>query len=536
VSLNVLSNPQDIQPLVNLVVSVITFLGAVFVSVLVIAAQRKRRRRLKAFVSEADKLQREPAKISQAQAEQLSFDRSGSSASTSAAEQVPERGLPESSSQTQLEAHEAESSARSFPDGSAEERSWSDSSIGDRHDAAYEKPPAPIASTPRDGAPPLEKETASDVTEEASRSAGSAELPESPKAVDTIATAAATTATTAPSGPGLDAQVGSTPEESQERTSAWVSASRRIVLGLRRTRERLLSRLKAAFLSSKKVDQICESLEEALIEADVGVETSVKLIEAVRAQVKGVADPQSVRQVLRGEMLKVLRSVERAPQSVERSPFVALLVGVNGVGKTTTVAKLAAYFKAQGKTVIVGAGDTFRAAAIDQLEVWCSRVGVPLIKHQQGADPAAVAFDTVKAAAARKVDVALIDTAGRLQTKTNLMEELKKVVRVIGREIQGAPHEIWLVLDATTGQNALSQAKLFSQAVPVSGVILAKLDSSAKGGVAFAVAERLGLPIRFVGLGEGLEDLQPFDPEEFVDGLLEEETAEVEATVSALSA
>jgi len=187
------------------------------------------------------------------------------------------------------------------------------------------------------------------------------------------------------------------------------------------------------------------------------------------------------------------------------APLVVMLVGVNGVGKTTTVAKLAARMKAERGSVLVGAADTFRAAAIEQLQVWCDRVGVDLIKQKQGSDPAAVAFDTVKAAVARKVPTVLIDTAGRLQTKVNLMEELKKVARVIGREVPGAPHETWLVLDATTGQNALSQAKLFADAVPLTGVVLAKLDSTAKGGVIIAIAERLKLPVRFVGVGEGVE-------------------------------
>jgi fused signal recognition particle receptor len=200
-----------------------------------------------------------------------------------------------------------------------------------------------------------------------------------------------------------------------------------------------------------------------------------------------------------------------------------MMVGVNGAGKTTTVAKLASRMKAERGSVLVGAADTFRAAAIEQLQVWCDRVGVDLIKQKQGSDPAAVAFDTVKAALARKASTVLIDTAGRLQTKVNLMEELKKVARVIGREIPGAPHETWLVLDATTGQNALSQAKLFADAVPLTGVVLAKLDSTAKGGVVVAVAERLKLPVRFVGVGEGLQDLRPFDAREFADALFSEE-------------
>jgi fused signal recognition particle receptor len=201
---------------------------------------------------------------------------------------------------------------------------------------------------------------------------------------------------------------------------------------------------------------------------------------------------------------------------------VILMAGVNGTGKTTTVAKLAALLKAERGPVIVAAADTFRAAAIEQLQVWCDRARVDLIKQKQGSDPAAVAFDAVKAAVTRNARAVIIDTAGRLQTKTNLMEELKKIARVVGRELPGAPHETWLILDATTGQNALSQAKLFGEAVPLSGVVLAKLDSTAKGGVIVGIAERMKLPVRFVGLGEDLEDLQTFDPREFVEALFSE--------------
>jgi fused signal recognition particle receptor len=200
-------------------------------------------------------------------------------------------------------------------------------------------------------------------------------------------------------------------------------------------------------------------------------------------------------------------------------PLVIMLVGVNGAGKTTTLAKLAARLKSERGSVIVAAADTFRAAAIEQLEVWCDRAGAEMIKQSQGSDPAAVAFDAVKAAIARKTRTVLIDTAGRLQTKVNLMEELKKIARVVGRELPGAPHETWLVLDANTGQNALSQAKIFGDAVPLTGVVLAKLDSTAKGGVVVGIAERLKIPVRFVGLGEELEDLREFDGREFVEAL-----------------
>ncbi|HZO81638.1 MAG TPA: signal recognition particle-docking protein FtsY [Candidatus Binataceae bacterium] len=306
-------------------------------------------------------------------------------------------------------------------------------------------------------------------------------------------------------------------------------APARIGLGLRRTRENLLARIRAAISGSARLDEICEGLEEALIAADVGVNASLKLVEAVRARVKDGSRSGAIRDALKDEIARMLAATERPMNVPAEGPFVIMLAGVNGVGKTTTVAKLAARMKAERGAVIVAAADTFRAAAIEQLEVWCGRVGVDLIKQKQGSDPAAVAFDAVKAAVARDTSTVIIDTAGRLQTKVNLMEELKKISRVVGRELAGAPHECWLVLDATTGQNALSQAKLFGEAVPLTGVILAKLDSTAKGGVVVAIAEQLKLPVRFVGLGENIEDLRAFDPREFVEALFAEDEARAEA-------
>ena len=293
----------------------------------------------------------------------------------------------------------------------------------------------------------------------------------------------------------------------------------RIGLGLRKTRENFLARIRAALTGSAKIDDIYEGLEEALIAADVGVEASMKISAAVRGKLGNDNRPDAIRDALKAEIATIMMSADRAPADSGDAPLVIMLVGVNGVGKTTTVAKLAARLKAERGSVIVAAADTFRAAAIEQLEVWCDRAGVDIIKQSQGSDPAAVAFDAVKAAVARKSGAVLIDTAGRLQTKVNLMEELKKIARVVARELPGAPHETWLVLDANTGQNALSQAAVFRDAVPLTGVVLAKLDSTAKGGVVVAVAERLKIPVRFVGLGEALEDLREFDAREFVDAL-----------------
>ena len=293
----------------------------------------------------------------------------------------------------------------------------------------------------------------------------------------------------------------------------------KIGLGLRKTRENFLSRIKAAITGSAKIDEIYEGLEEALIAADVGVDASMKIAAAVRAKLGNDSRPDAIRDALKAEIAAILSQADRAPADPGDAPLVIMLVGVNGAGKTTTVAKLAARLKEERGSVIVAAADTFRAAAIEQLEVWCQRAGADVIKQSQGSDPAAVAFDAVKAAVARKAGTLLIDTAGRLQTKVNLMEELKKIARVIARELPGAPHETWLVLDANTGQNALSQAKIFGDAVPLTGVILAKLDSTAKGGVVVGIAAQLKIPVRFVGLGEELGDLRAFDGKEFVEAL-----------------
>ena len=376
--------------------------------------------------------------------------------------------------------------------------------------ARVAEPASPAQARPAPAAIPIAPGEAAEAVIETAPVAPAAAAPpqaEAPPAIAEVAASAQPEATP-PSTPGPVA----TPSPGPVR----------IGLGLRKTRENFLARVRAAITGSAKADEIYEGLEEALIGADVGVEGSLKLVEAVRSRLKNDARPDVIREALKDEIARVLNDAERPIADSGDAPMVIMMAGVNGVGKTTTVAKLAALLKAERGTVLVAAADTFRAAAIDQLQVWCDRVGVELIKQKPGSDPAAVAFDAVKAAVARGARVVLIDTAGRLQTKTNLMEELKKIARVVGRELPGAPHETWLVLDATTGQNALSQAKLFGEAVPLTGVVLAKLDSTAKGGVIVGIAERLKLPVRYVGLGENLEDLRPFDPREFVDALFEE--------------
>jgi fused signal recognition particle receptor len=290
---------------------------------------------------------------------------------------------------------------------------------------------------------------------------------------------------------------------------------------LRRTSDSLVGRL-GSLLSGRSVDdELLEELEMVLFSADLGVKTAELLLDEVRKKASG-KEGEAVRLVLRDAIAERLRRVEvDAPLALTGSPHVIVVLGVNGAGKTTTIGKLAARYAANGHKVVLGAGDTFRAAAIEQLQAWGERVGCEVIAGQAGGDPSAVAFDTVKAAVARGADVAIIDTAGRLQTRVPLMEELGKLVRVVGRELAGAPHETLLVLDANTGQNAISQAKLFTEAAGVTGLALTKLDGSAKGGVIVGLADEFGIPVKFVGVGEAIEDLRDFSADEFVDALFE---------------
>lgn len=288
---------------------------------------------------------------------------------------------------------------------------------------------------------------------------------------------------------------------------------------LRRTSDALVGRL-GGLLGRSADAELFEELEAMLFTADLGVRTAEDLLERARREAGG-QDGAAVRAVLRSAIAEKLRTVEYAGESLATSgqPHVVLVLGVNGSGKTTTIGKLAARYRAEGKTVLLGAGDTFRAAAREQLQTWGERVGCEVIVGPDGGDPAAVAFDTVKAAAARGVDVALIDTAGRLQNQAPLMEELSKIARVLGRDVEGAPHETLLVLDSNTGQNALSQARQFTEAAPVTGLVLTKLDGTAKGGVIVGLADELAIPVKHVGVGEGIEDLRDFSADEFVDAL-----------------
>lgn len=293
--------------------------------------------------------------------------------------------------------------------------------------------------------------------------------------------------------------------------------------GLTKTRKDMSDKIEGILNSYKKVDEgLFEDLEEVLVTADIGAHTTMKIIDNLRLRIKseGVTDPSGVKDLLKDEIKKLMKaSVENNDLIVEPSPAVILVVGVNGVGKTTTIGKMSNSFKKQGKKVLIAAGDTFRAAAIEQLEEWSKRSGSEFIAHTEGADPAAVIFDGIQAAKARKTDILICDTAGRLHNKSNLMNELNKIFRIVDREYGDATKEVLLVLDATTGQNAINQAKVFKEVANITGVVLTKLDGTAKGGVIIALQAELNLPVKLVGVGEGLEDLQPFNVDDFVEAI-----------------
>jgi fused signal recognition particle receptor len=298
----------------------------------------------------------------------------------------------------------------------------------------------------------------------------------------------------------------------------------RIRAGLAKTRQGLFGRIGSLFQANEISEETWEELEALLIQADLGVNTALQVVERVRSRVQreNIKRVDGVREALKEELTRLLAEPTADTIDEPRMLTVVLIVGVNGSGKTTSIAKLAQYYKRRGRRVVLAAADTFRAAAIDQLKIWGERVGVEVIAQAPGADPGAVVFDAIRASQeTRQADLLIIDTAGRLHTKYNLMKELEKVRSVAARQVHGAPHETLLVLDATTGQNAISQAKHFKEAVKVSGLILTKLDSTAKGGIVFAIEEELGLPVRFVGTGEKPDDFAEFDPRAFVNGILE---------------
>jgi len=295
---------------------------------------------------------------------------------------------------------------------------------------------------------------------------------------------------------------------------------KRLRRGLSKTRKLLTTDLDDLFAENKPVDDdLLDDLEEILITADIGVQTATGLMQRVSRKASRIGDAAALKEVLREEIRDLLAGKPRERAADASKPHVIMVVGVNGVGKTTTIGKLAARFLGENKKVLIAAADTFRAAAVEQLAIWAERSGADFVRHKDGADPAAVAYDGIEAACARNADVVLVDTAGRLHTKINLMEELKKIKRSIAKIKPDAPHEVLLVLDATTGQNALSQAKLFNEALGVTGIALTKLDGTAKGGIVISIHDRLSIPLQYVGVGETIEDLQIFDPQRFVDAL-----------------
>ncbi len=319
-------------------------------------------------------------------------------------------------------------------------------------------------------------------------------------------------------------------EEEERRRRAQAEAGRTLAAGLEKTRGGFMARLNSLFVGGKPVDEsVLAELEEVLFTADIGVKTATKLLESAREKVKRkeLADADRLKGALREEISRIL-ALDGAADGAGRPlvvgaarPWVVMVVGVNGSGKTTTIGKLAAKLKASGHSVLLGAGDTFRAAAGEQLEVWAARVGAPVVRGKEGSDPASVCFEAVQRGAAEKADVVICDTAGRLHTKAPLMEELKKVKRVIGKAAEGAPHEVLLVLDATNGQNAIAQARQFHESLGITGIVLTKLDGTAKGGVVIGICDELRIPVRYVGVGETVADLKPFAPKEFVEALFQ---------------
>jgi fused signal recognition particle receptor len=291
--------------------------------------------------------------------------------------------------------------------------------------------------------------------------------------------------------------------------------------GLMKTRKSITEKIDQVLVSFGKVDEeLFDELEEILITSDIGIETTMKIIQGLKEKVRErkIIDAMKVKDLLKEELLEILETGNNSLK-LETKPSVIVVIGVNGVGKTTSIGKIANYYKSQGKKVLLAAGDTFRAAAIDQLEIWADRVGVDIIEQKEGSDPAAVVFDAAQAAKSRKADLLICDTAGRLHTKKNLMEELKKVSRILDRELPGADKETLLVLDATTGQNAISQAKTFRETAGITGIVLTKLDGTAKGGIVIAIKSELDIPVKLIGVGEQLDDLQKFDASEFVEAL-----------------
>jgi len=310
------------------------------------------------------------------------------------------------------------------------------------------------------------------------------------------------------------------PEIGETNSSGTGSYFKRLKERLSKTRKTLSGGLEKLFSGKNCIDDnLLEELEELLITSDIGVQTATGLIKSISQQASVISGHDQIKEFLKQELLVLLSNPTPGQQKSESKPHVIMVVGVNGVGKTTTIGKLAAKYTAAGNKVLIAAADTFRAAAVEQLTIWAERAGAEIVKHRDNADPAAVAYDAIEAALARDMDVVIVDTAGRLHTKTNLMEELKKIKRSVSKKLPSAPNEILLVLDATTGQNALSQAKLFNEAIEITGIALTKLDGTAKGGIVISICNAYKLPLKYIGIGENIDDLQEFDPVSFVNAL-----------------
>ncbi|MFH1809778.1 MAG: signal recognition particle-docking protein FtsY [Pseudomonadota bacterium] len=377
--------------------------------------------------------------------------------------------------------------------------------------------PAAVVEPPRAVVEKAAERSAAPPVAESDQGPAVAELPA--RAPDRVeAKTAAVAVEPEPEQPALPPEHAELAEEDASQRRA------RLRVGLHKTRSGFIGRLSTLFGGKRELDpSLIDELEQILLTSDVGVKTADHLLQLVRGKManKEIDDAAAVRQVLKREIRHILQPEAPEVEPAGRKPHVIMVIGVNGGGKTTTVGKLAHRYAQQGLRVVLGAGDTFRAAAVDQLEVWAQRAGVSVVRGKEGQDPSSVLFEAVKRATDEDADVVIADTAGRLHTKVNLMEELKKVERVLGKAAAGAPHEVLLVLDATTGQNAIAQAAQFSAAVPVNGVVLTKLDGTAKGGVIVGICKEFGIPVKFIGIGEKLEDLRPFDAEDFVEALFE---------------
>ena len=384
-------------------------------------------------------------------------------------------------------------------------------------EAADDSVPGEEQSEPYAPQPAPEAETAPEepLTSDEPEAQESPEIPEQPEDIPQAEEAQ-------PESAEEESEEAEIPTEDGAEEPKKVGFFEKLKNGLKKTKDGFMSKLELLMNSFTKIDEdFFDELEETLILSDIGAETSMEICDKLRQAVKrtGATDPADVKKLLREIIAEMLTGGNEL--RLDTKPSVIMVIGVNGAGKTTTIGKLAANLKSQGKKVIVAAADTFRAAAIDQLNVWTDRAGVDIIKHSEGSDPAAVVFDALSAAKARGADVVLCDTAGRLHNKKNLMEELKKIARVISREVPDASVETLLVLDATTGQNAVNQAKLFSESAEITGIVLTKLDGTAKGGIIIPIKNELGIPVKLVGVGEKIDDLQPFSPEDYVQALFE---------------